>query len=58
MNIITSFLTISLLIVIPSCGGKNNCKATYIDENNNLKTEQLASLSEEETVTNQNIIKC
>jgi hypothetical protein len=43
MNMITSLLTISLLIVVPSCGGRNNCKATYIDTNNELQTEQLAS---------------
>lgn len=55
MNIITSLLTISLLIIVPGCGGKNTCKATYIDENNQLQTEQLAS---EDAVETKNIIKC
>lgn len=42
MNIIiTSLLTLSLLVVAPGCCGKNQCKATYIDANNNLQTEQL-----------------
>ncbi len=57
MNIIiTSLLTISLVIVAPSCRKRDNCTATYIDVNNQLQNERLASV-EEDTITYQNI-KC
>lgn len=58
MNILAiSLLTIPLLVVAPGCKQSNKCEATYIDANNKLQTESLASLTEEDAAQSQNV-KC
>ena len=57
MNIlVTSLLTISLLVVAPGC--KKECKATYIDANNQLQTEYLAASSTEDDAVASPNVKC
>jgi hypothetical protein len=62
-SIITSLLAISLLVVVPNCCKRSNkCTAVYIDTNNELQKEELASLDsiiiEEEDIIVSSPIKC